>query len=234
MDRSERPSFHVAFSRALAFATELHAIQLRKQTDIPYISHLIGVAGIVLENGGTADEAIVGLLHDSIEDCGVKFPGGVEALRAHIRASFGPAVLAIVEGCTDAETLPKPPWRARKAAYLAHLVTASPSVRLVSCSDKLHNARAIVSDLRVMGNALFAVQRGAGRHPLVLRVVGRGVSEGWPAGARGGAAANGGHDEGVGSRLITSDTRIAAFEVVRAYCQEAHPGCEFGSIPGVW
>jgi GTP pyrophosphokinase len=109
----------------------------------------------VLENGGNADEAIAGLLHDSIEDCGPAFPGGAAALRERIRADFGPAVLAIVEGCTDSDAEPKPPWKARKVAYLAHLESASPSVRLVSCSDKLHNARAIVSDLRMLGNAVF-------------------------------------------------------------------------------
>jgi len=155
MDSSERPQFHVAFSRAFSFATELHAGQLRKQTDIPYVAHLIGVASLVLEHGGTADEAIAALLHDSIEDCGPAYPGGVEALRVRIRADFGAAVLAIVEGCTDSETEPKPPWRERKEAYLAHLETASPSIRLVSCCDKLHNARAIVADLRVIGGVLF-------------------------------------------------------------------------------
>lgn len=155
MHANERPAFHESFGRALAFATDLHAGQLRKQTDIPYISHLIGVASIVLENGGNAEEAIAGLLHDSIEDCGAGYPGGVAALRDRIRADFGPAVLAIVEGCTDADTEPKPLWETRKKQYLAHLVSASESVRLVSCSDKLHNARALVADLRVMGDALF-------------------------------------------------------------------------------
>jgi len=155
MYESERRAFHVSFSRALCFATELHAGQLRKQTEIPYVSHLLGVASLVLESGGNSDEAIAALLHDSIEDCGHIYPGGVEALRARIRDDFGAAVLAIVEGCTDADVDPKPAWRGRKEPNIAHLAGASPSVRLVSCSDKLHNARAIVADLRLMGNALF-------------------------------------------------------------------------------
>lgn len=155
MNELERTAFHADFSRALAFATELHARQVRKQTDIPYISHLISVAGLVLEHGGNRDEAIAALLHDSIEDCAEDYLGGVAALRARIAGDFGPAVLAIVEGCTDSETIPKPPWRARKERYLAHLASASPSIRLVSCCDKLHNARAIVADLRVIGGALF-------------------------------------------------------------------------------
>ncbi len=129
--------------------------RLRKQTDIPYISHLIGVAGIVLEHGGDADEAIAALLHDAIEDQGPDYPGGPDALREEIRRRFGQNVLEIVEGCTDADTNPKPPWQARKEAYVAHISQASPSVRLVSCADKLHNARAILADLHVVGDALW-------------------------------------------------------------------------------
>jgi (p)ppGpp synthase/HD superfamily hydrolase len=156
VNETERAAFHVDFERALAFATKLHARQTRKQTDIPYISHLIGVAGLVLENGGGRDAAIAGLLHDSIEDCGMNYPDGVSALRERIRQEFGAGVLAIVEGCTDAETMPKPPYRERKERYIAHVEGAPAEVLLVSCADKLHNARAIVADLRVMGDALFA------------------------------------------------------------------------------
>ncbi len=163
MNESERLAFHTDFERALALATRLHARQVRKETDIPYISHLIAVAGLVLENGGSRDEAIAGLLHDSIEDCGVDYPGGVSALRDRVRSEFGESVLAIVEGCTDAETVPKPPWRERKERYIAHLEEAPAEVRLVSCADKLHNARAIVADLQVMGEALFDRFNG-GRH----------------------------------------------------------------------
>jgi (p)ppGpp synthase/HD superfamily hydrolase len=155
VNETERAAFHPEFGRALAFATQLHARQVRKETDIPYISHLIGVAGLVLENDGDRDQAIAALLHDSIEDCGVNYPGGVSALRERIQEEYGEKVLAIVEGCTDAETVPKPPWRERKASYIAHLADAPSEVLLVSCADKLHNARAIVADLRVMGNELF-------------------------------------------------------------------------------
>ncbi len=155
MNDAERVAFHVDFERALGFATRLHARQLRKETDIPYISHLIAVAGLVLEHGGARDEAIAGLLHDAIEDCPTDYPDGRAQLRRDIEREFGPEVLAIVEGCTDADVDPKPPWRARKESYLAHLAKAPPAVRLVSCADKLHNARAIVADLRVMGPALF-------------------------------------------------------------------------------
>jgi (p)ppGpp synthase/HD superfamily hydrolase len=156
MVETDRESFHKDFGVALSFATSLHASQLRKGTDIPYVSHLIGVAGIVLENGGGRDEAIAALLHDAIEDQAMDFPGGAPALRQEILTKFGSRVLDIVESCTDAETNPKPPWRARKEVYIAHLEHVSPEARLVSCADKLHNAQAIVGDLRVIGEALWA------------------------------------------------------------------------------
>jgi GTP pyrophosphokinase len=155
MNHAQREQFHPDFEAALAFANRLHAGQTRKQTDIPYISHLIGVAGIVLEYGGSRDQAIAALLHDAIEDQAEGYPGGAARLRADIRERFGDEVLRIVEGCTDAYTVPKPPWRQRKENYIAHLRETDDAVRLVSCADKLHNARAIVSDLRVLGDALF-------------------------------------------------------------------------------
>jgi (p)ppGpp synthase/HD superfamily hydrolase len=161
MNAQERIGFHRDFERALVFAAKLHAAQTRKQSDVPYVSHLIAVAGLVLEYGGNRDEAIAALLHDSIEDQGPRFPGGVPALKNTIAAEFGGTVLDIVQGCTDSETDPKPPWRARKEAYIGHIRAAGESVRLVSCADKLHNARSIVADLRVVGRALFGRFTGA-------------------------------------------------------------------------
>jgi (p)ppGpp synthase/HD superfamily hydrolase len=156
MNIEERRGFHGDFEKALAFAARLHAEQLRKGTEIPYISHLIAVAGIVLDNGGGRDEAIAALLHDAIEDQSATHPEGASGLRQEIRSQFGERVLEIVESCTDAETTPKPPWTERKQAYITHIEQASDAARLVSCADKLHNARAIVSDLRVLGNGLWS------------------------------------------------------------------------------
>jgi (p)ppGpp synthase/HD superfamily hydrolase len=133
---------------ATKFALEIHSEQARKGTDIPYISHLFGVAGLVLEHGGSEDTAIAGLLDDAVED------QGTHQLDM-IRDKFGDAVAEIVLGCTDADTLPKPPWRARKEAYIAHLAHASADILLVSCADKLHNARAICTDLRTHGLRVF-------------------------------------------------------------------------------
>ena len=156
ISQAESAAFHESFEAALGFATRLHARQVRKETDIPYISHLISVAGIVLEHGGSRDQAIAALLHDSLEDQAESYPGGANALRKEISGRFGAAVLEVVEGCTDATVIPKPPWRTRKEAYLQHLATAKDSIRLVSCADKLHNARAILNDLRIAGNALWS------------------------------------------------------------------------------
>lgn len=140
------------FDAALALAHALHRAQRRKGTDVPYVAHLLAVASLALEHGATEDEAIAALLHDAVED-----QGGA-ATAARIRAEFGEAVVAIVLGCTDTpldDAAPKPAWRARKEAYVAHLAHAAPSVRLVSTCDKLHNARAIVADLRVHGASLW-------------------------------------------------------------------------------
>ncbi len=140
------------FEDALVFAARLHGGDVRKGTTIPYVSHVLGVASIALEHGANEDEAIAALLHDTVEDA----KGDSESVRAEIRRRFGTAVLDIVDGCTDARTKPKPPFRERKERYIAHLPGASPSTRLVSASDKLYNARAILSDYRAIGEALWA------------------------------------------------------------------------------
>ena len=137
------------FERALIYASGLHKDQVRKGTSTPYITHLLAVASIVGENGGTEDEVVAALLHDAPED-----QGGEATLR-EIRARFGDEVAEIVEDCTDTYEDPKPPWRERKERYLAHLAGASGSVRLVSSADKLHNARTVLSDYRLLGEDLW-------------------------------------------------------------------------------
>jgi GTP pyrophosphokinase len=138
-----------AFDRALVRASELHHGHTRKGTAIPYVGHLLGVAALVLEDGGDEDEAIAALLHDAVED-----RGGQPTLDL-IRHEFGRHVAETVAGCSDTTEVPKPPWRERKTAYIAHLDEASPSVVRVSLADKLHNARAINRDLRVLGEELW-------------------------------------------------------------------------------
>ena len=130
---------------ALGVAARLHARQQRKGSGVPYLSHLLGTCSIALDYGADEDEAIAALLHDAIEDV-----EPVEEARAAV-ASFGERVLHIVEGCTDSDTHPKPPWRERKDRYVAHVADAGASVLLVSAADKLHNSRSIVADLRREG-----------------------------------------------------------------------------------
>lgn len=138
------------FSRAVDYARIAHAAQVRKGSNIPYLYHLLGVASLVIEFGGNEDQAIAGLLHDTIEDCGA-------AHEAAIRTQFGDAVANIVVDCTDGTAEGKAShtdpearrrdWIERKLAYLAHLKAAPDQTLLVSACDKLHNARAIVQDL---------------------------------------------------------------------------------------
>ena len=142
------------FTEALVYATQLHAGQVRKGTQIPYVAHLLGVTALVLEAGGDEDEAIAALLHDAVED-----QGGWETL-TEIQKRFGDRVADIVEGCSDAYTQPKPPWRERKESYLAHLIDASQEVRRVSLADKLHNARSIYRDLQEYGTDIFEKFKG--------------------------------------------------------------------------
>jgi (p)ppGpp synthase/HD superfamily hydrolase len=139
------------FRRALVFAFDLHGGQVRKGSKgIPYIGHLLGVTSIVIEDGGDEDEAIAALLHDGPEDQGGR------ATLERIRNEFGDRVAGIVERCSDTLDDPKPPWRERKEAYLAHLEEAPDEVLRVSLADKLHNARAILSDYREVGEGLWS------------------------------------------------------------------------------
>jgi (p)ppGpp synthase/HD superfamily hydrolase len=143
------------FGRGLEMALELHGEQRRKGSETPYIAHLLGVTSIVIEEGGSEDQAIAALLHDAPEDA-----GGEDTLE-RIRSEFGEAVARIVEDCTDTMEDPKPPWRRRKEAYLHHLDDATPEALLVSLADKLHNARAILLDYRELEESLWERFRGS-------------------------------------------------------------------------
>ncbi len=142
------------FVEALAYAAHLHAGQTRKASGTPYIAHLLGVTSLVLEAGADEDEAIAALLHDAIED-----QGGA-AMREEIRRRFGGRVAAIVDACSDAETLPKPPWRERKERFLASLHDAEPAVLRVVAADKLYNVRSLLRAYEQQGEALWARFRG--------------------------------------------------------------------------
>lgn len=149
------------FEQALLYAAAAHRQQPRKGTPVPYLSHLLGVASIVLTHGGNEDQAIAGLLHDTVEDCGAEHEPVIGEL-------FGDEVLRIVLACTDARVRAgeaKASWRERKEQYLRHLQELPPgdAALLVSCSDKVHNAQATVADLEILGLPLW--ERFPGKTP---------------------------------------------------------------------
>ena len=135
------------FEDALIYSNGLHAGQLRKGSQVPYIAHLLGVAGLVLEDGGDEDEAIAALLHDAVED-----QGGLMTL-GEIRSRYGPRVAEIVLSVTDTYEDPKPPWRERKEGYIATIRTADLSAIRVSLADKVYNARATLMDIKQEGES---------------------------------------------------------------------------------
>lgn len=141
-----KPILGPRFDQAFLLASQLHLSQLRKGTTIPYLSHLLCVTALVLEDGGSEDEAIAALLHDSVED------QGGQATLTEIRRRFGEQVAGWVMELSDTDAIPKPPWRERKEDYLAHLANASPEALRISLADKLHNARSILEDMRREGS----------------------------------------------------------------------------------
>jgi len=142
------------FDQAFLYAHDAHRSQRRKKTDRPYISHLMGVASLVLQYGGDQEQAIAALLHDVVEDC-----GGAPRL-AEIREKFGERVARIVDGCTDSDEIPKPPWRERKERYIERVRTGPEDMLLVSAADKLYNMREILMDLREYGPSVWERFKG--------------------------------------------------------------------------
>jgi hypothetical protein len=137
------------FEEALLYATRTHALQRRKGSAIPYVSHLLAVCALVLEDGGDESEAIAALLHDAAED------QGGEARLDDIRLRFGDDVAGLVEECSDTLVYPKPPWPSRKEHFVQSLAFASPAVARISLADKLHNAGKLLSDYRAVGEDLW-------------------------------------------------------------------------------
>ncbi len=142
------------FEDALAYAARIHRKQRRKGADTPYVAHLLAVAAIVLEHGADENEAIAALLHDAVED------QGGQARLVKIEKRFGDRVAAIVEGCSDTDISPKPPWKERKEDYIAHLREAPYSVRLVVAADKLHNVRDVYANCQTPGIDFWSEFKG--------------------------------------------------------------------------
>ena len=149
----------VRYDQALAYAAEHHRTQFRKGSQVPYLSHLMSVSALVLEHGGTEDQAIAGLLHDAVEDAEV---GQGRAVLQHIGESWGERVAAMVAACSDSlNDTPdgKLPWEDRKRQYVAALRDPAKKPNdalLVTAADKTHNARCIADDLRRYGREFWS------------------------------------------------------------------------------
>jgi GTP pyrophosphokinase len=154
--------FSERFDRALVFAHALHRKQKRKTSGAPYVAHLLGVAALVMEDGGSEDEAIAALLHDSLEDQGRDYPGGAAALAADIEREFGGAVVSMVTALTErlspeerAISDKRERWRAHKDSYIRQIGSAGVCVRRISCADSLYNVRSLTRDYLRMGDELW-------------------------------------------------------------------------------
>jgi len=148
-EQTRTPKLTGQFSKALVYAEQKHHNQVRKGGDIPYVGHLLTVAGLVLDDGGSETQAIAALLHDAVED-----QGGPPTLE-EIRANFGDEVARIVEECSDTNEVPKPPWLDRKRKYIDHLAKVGKDTLLVSVADKLDNARSMLRDYQTHGPSLW-------------------------------------------------------------------------------
>lgn len=141
------------FDEAMTLVLETFRPIRRKGSGVPYVAHLLSVTALVAEGGGDEDQLIAALLHDYLED--------IEGSSAdELERRFGTRVAGMVVALSDTTVRPKPPWRARKERYLVKLEREPPEVKLVSCADKLHNARTLVRDLRLDGPPVFDRFRG--------------------------------------------------------------------------
>jgi (p)ppGpp synthase/HD superfamily hydrolase len=148
-EQTPTPKLTGQFSKALTYAECKHHNQVRKGGDIPYIGHLLTVAGLVINDGGSEEQAIAALLHDAVED-----QGGPPTLE-EIRKNFGDVVARIVDECSDTDEEPKPPWLERKQRYIDHLAEVGQDTLLVSVADKLDNARSMLRDYHEHGPSLW-------------------------------------------------------------------------------
>jgi (p)ppGpp synthase/HD superfamily hydrolase len=137
------------FDEALVLASTLHRAQARKASGVPYVAHLLGVASLVLEEGGSEDMAIAALLHDAAED------QGGELVLAEISTVFGDEVARWVRQASDSFIQPKPEWEERKRHHLAQIPSADREARIIMLADKVYNARSILADHARVGSEIW-------------------------------------------------------------------------------
>ena len=130
---------------AIEFAAQAHRHQLRKGTEIPYISHPYGVGMILLEAKCKEEVIIAGLLHDTLED--------TDTTEEDIGSMFGEEVLRLVQGASEPDKTDS--WERRKKHTLEFLKSADLAIRQVACADKLHNLRSIRRDVEAHGESIW-------------------------------------------------------------------------------
>ncbi len=152
--KQSRTAFSPKFEQALVFSNQVHAEQKRKGSGAPYFAHIMGVTALVLEDGGTEEEAIAALLHDSAED------QGGQAMLDTIREKFGAKVAQIVEECSDTLETPKPSWKRRKENHLQVLESAAQETIRIMLADKIYNARNLLRGLTEHGDQVWESFKG--------------------------------------------------------------------------
>ena len=143
------PPLTQRFARAVQRARQIHDGDTRRGSEIPYLAHLLGVAALVLDDGGSEDEAIAALLHDTVEDHADRISF------QDVEKEFGPAVTRIVEACTEPRR-PEGTWRAGKQGYIDHIGNAPLEARRVIMADKLDNIRSLVAGLERWGELYWS------------------------------------------------------------------------------
>lgn len=173
MSRAPEPRYSPRLDQAIALATDAFRYRIRKGSRTPYLAHLFQVMVYVAEHGGDEDQMIAAILHDYLEDIET-------STEQELEGRFGPRVTRMVMALSDCTTYPKPPWQARKEAYIEALGREGPEVRLISAADKLHNARSVLRDLLEVGDRVWD-QFAASRTQTLwyYREITKRLGEGW-------------------------------------------------------
>ncbi len=148
------------YDKALKFASDAHRAQMRKNGQVPYLSHLLRVSGLVLDYGASEEVAIAALLHDVVED-----QGGMRAYE-EVRREFGDFVASVVletSDSTSADPEKKAPWRERKERYIEKLATDSEAAALIAACDKLDNVTSLTRTLTISDDRSILTRFKGGR-----------------------------------------------------------------------
>ena len=135
--------------RAINAAAWAHDGQLRKGTEIPYISHVFAVMHLVSQQSGVdEDTQIAALFHDVLEDVSERYSA------VTMEEEFGEDVVEIVQWVTKDKELSS--WRERADMYLEKLEGAPQSALIIATCDKVHNLKSILTDYQELGELLWS------------------------------------------------------------------------------